>query len=160
AHAETEAAYERARALCEAAGDSATLASVLSALSNVYLNRGAPDRSIMLTERVIAMSDDTGDRSLVVHGHSNAALAKLFRGCFAGFLAHCEWVIALYAPARARAAVFLYGVPTDPFVTAYVIAAQNLWYLGHADRSLGRACEGVTLARTFGEPFTLAWALF
>src|SRR5262249_8592956 len=94
AHAETEAAYERARALREAAGDSATLASVLLALSNLYLNRGEPDRSVMLAERVLAMSDETRDQILVLVAHGNAALAKHYQGCFAASLAHCERAIA------------------------------------------------------------------
>src|SRR5262249_24078245 len=148
AHAETEAAYERAQALCEAAGDSATLASsVLVVLSALYLNRGEPDRSVMLAERVLAMSDEARDRFLVLHGHNIAALAKHYQGHFAASLAHCERAIALYDPARDREAGFQfhYGLP-NPFVGLLGIAAWNLWYLGYADRSLGRAREGVSLA--------------
>ncbi|HKA31297.1 MAG TPA: AAA family ATPase, partial [Candidatus Binatia bacterium] len=161
AHAETEAAYERARALCEAAGDSATLASsVLVVLSNLYLNRGEPDRSVMLTERLLAMSDETRDRSFVLFGHTNAAFAKHYQGCFAASLAHTERVIALYDPARDRGGAFHHGFAHNPVVFPLGIAAWNLWYLGHADRSLGRARESVTLARMLGEPYTLACALF
>ena len=114
AHAETEAAYERARVLCEAAGDSATLASVLLALAGIYANRGELDRSVILTERLLAMSDETRDRSLVLAGHDNAALAKHYQGCFAASLAHCERVIALYDPARDRGRAFHYGVTQRP----------------------------------------------
>jgi class 3 adenylate cyclase/predicted ATPase len=160
AHAETEAAYERARALYEAAGDSAALASVLSALSGICVNRGELDRSVMLAEQVLAMSDETRDSFLIVRGHIGAALAKHYQGSFAVSLAHCERVIALYDPARDRGSAFHHGFPTDPRVTGLGIAAWNLWYLGHADRSLGRARESLTLARTLGEPFTLAFALF
>jgi predicted ATPase len=160
AHAETEAAYERARALCEAAGDSVTLASVLSALSNLYLDRGEPDRGVILTERLLAMSDETRDRSLVLFGHNNAAFAKHYQGRFAASLAHCERVLAFYDPARDRGRAFHHGFPNDPCVAMLGCAALNLWYLGHPDRSLGRAREGVTLARTLGEPFNLAFALF
>jgi class 3 adenylate cyclase/predicted ATPase len=160
AHAETEAAYERARALCEVIGDSATLASVLAGLSGLYANRGEPDRGITLAERLLAMSDETHDRSLVLIGHNNATLAKHYQGRFAASLAHCERVLALYDPGRNRGETFDQGFFNDPFVSALNFAAWNLWYLGHADRSLGRAREGVTLARTLGEPFTLAFALF
>ena len=159
AHAEAEAAYERARALCEATGDSATLAWVLLVLSGLYANRGEPDRSVMHTERVLAMSDETRDRSLVLVAHAVAAIAKYYQGRFAVSLAHCERVLALHDPARDRGGAFHYGFPTDPRVTGLGIAAWNLWYLGHADRSLGRARESVTLARTLGEPFDLALAL-
>jgi predicted ATPase len=114
----------------------------------------------MLAERLLAMSDETRDRSLVGRGHNNAAFAKLYQGRFAASLAHCERAIALYNPARDREAAFHYGLPNHPFVGALGIAAWNLWYLGHADRSLGCAREGVTFARTLGEPFSLAFALF
>jgi predicted ATPase len=160
AHAESEAAYERARALCEAAGDSETLASVLTALAGLYAHRGELDRSIMLAERLLAMSDETRDQFPVLTAHSMAALAKYYQGRFAVSLAHCERVIALYDPARDLGGAFHHGFPTDPRVTGLCIAAWNLWYLGHADRSLGRARESVTLARTLGEPFSLANALF
>jgi predicted ATPase len=89
-----------------------------------------------------------------------AALAKHFQGSFATSLARCEQAIALYDPARDRGAAFHHGFPNNLCVSALDVAAMNLWYLGHADRSLRRAREGVTLARTLGEPFTLALALF
>ena len=155
-HAETEAAYERARALCEAAGDSATLASVLWELSRIYTSRGELDRSVLFAERLLAMSDETCDRSLV-RGHDLAAVAKHYQGCFAESLAHCERAIALYDPARDRGQ---YGFFDDPLVYALGIAACDLWFLGHADRSLGRAREGVAFARQLGQPYSLACALF
>jgi adenylate cyclase len=128
-------------------------------LSGLYANRGEPDRSLMLGERLLALSDETRDRFLVLIGHNNAATAKHYQGCFAASLAHAERVIALYDPARDRRAPFHHGFANDPCVTMLGFAAWNLWYLGHADRALGRAREGVTLARTLGEPFTLAFAL-
>jgi class 3 adenylate cyclase/predicted ATPase len=160
AHAEAEAAYERARALCEAAGDSATLALVLLVLAAIYANRGEPDRSLMLGERLLALSDEARDRSFVLFGQSLVALAKHYQGRFAESLADAERVLARYDPARDRGRAFHHGFPNDPCVAMLGAAAWNLWYLGHADQSLGRAREGVTLARTLGEPFTLAFALF
>src|SRR5262249_55344297 len=100
------------------------------------------------------------DRSLVLFGHRIAAQAKLYQGCFAASLAHCERAIALYDPARDPGGAFHHGFAQDPCVAMLGLAAWNPWYLGHADRSLDRAREGVTRARTLGEPFTLAFALF
>jgi predicted ATPase len=160
AHTDAEAAYERARALCEAGGNSTTLASVLLGLAGIYAHRGEPDRGNMLAERVLAMSEETGDPSLLFRGHSSAALPKHYQGHFAASLEHCERAIDLYDPARDRWGVFQHGFVNDPSGGALGIAAWNLWYLGYVDRSLGRAREGVTLARTLGEPFSLAFALF
>jgi class 3 adenylate cyclase/predicted ATPase len=158
AHAETEAAHERARVLCEAAGNAAMLPLVLLSLSNLYVNRGDPEQSITLAERVLAVSEETRDRSLVIQGHVNAALAKLYQGRFAPSLAHCERVIALDDPARRQAETGV--LATDAGVSALGFAGWNLVYLGHADRSLGRAREGVALARRLADPFSMAFALF
>src|SRR5262249_26173453 len=122
AHAGNQAADERAPAPCEAARGSVALASGLFALSQVSLNPGEPDPSIMLAERLLAMSDETRDRSLVLHGHNNAALAKHYQGHFAASLAHCERALALYDPARDREAAFHYRLPNHPFVGMLGIA--------------------------------------
>src|SRR5262249_59064453 len=129
-------------------------------LAGLYANRGELDRSITLAERWLAMSDETRDQFPVLAAHSGAAVATYYQGRFPVSLAHCERVIALYDPARDRGGAFHHCFPTDPRVTGLGIAAWNLWYLGHIDRSLGRARESVTLARTLGEPFDLALALF
>jgi adenylate cyclase len=105
------------------------------------------------------MSDETRDRSLVLFGHNVAALAKHYQGRFAASLVHCERSIALYDPAPDRKAAFHYGFFNDPCVGALGIGAWNLWYLGHADRALGRAREGVALARRL-DPFSLGFALY
>ena len=103
AHAETEAAYERARALCEADrrfGDASVGAPALS--RSLSQPRGARTGASMLAERPCAMSDETTRPIPVLFGHNNAAFAKHYQGRFAASLAHCERVIALYDPARDR----------------------------------------------------------
>jgi hypothetical protein len=149
AHADTEAAWERARALSDAAGNAATLASALLPLSNLYVNRGEPDRSIMLAERVLAVSEDIQDRLLILPAHINAALAIHYQGRFTTSLVHCERVIALSDPPSdpAGASQRRRGQYGTPRVSALGFAAWNLWYLGHAGRALRRAREGVPLAR-------------
>src|SRR5262249_56782035 len=99
-------------------------------------------------ERVLAVIDETRNRSLILLGHDAAAFAKHYQGRFAASLAHCERAIALYDPARDRGGPFHHGFVNDPSVGALSIAAWNLWYLGHVDRCLSRARECVTLART------------
>jgi len=154
AHAETEAAWERARVLGEALGDSAAVAEALCELAGLYANRGEPDRSVALAQRVLAVGEETRNRSLILLGTIPTALANHYQGCFASSLAHWERVLALYDPAYDR------GLTGNWRVGALGGAAWNLWYLGHADRALGYAREGVSLARALGHPFELAYALF
>src|SRR5262249_56436084 len=100
-----------------------------------YANRGELDRSLMFGERLLAMSDETRDRSLVLFVHDNAAFAKYYQGRFAASLAHCERVLALYDSARDRGGAFHHGFPHDPCVAMLGCAALNLCYLGHPVRS-------------------------
>ena len=98
AHAETGAAYERVQSLGEAAGNAAMLVQARLALSNLYVNRGEPDRGLMFAEQVLAVSEETRERTLILPAHLQAALAMLYQGRFAASLAHSERIIALYDP--------------------------------------------------------------
>jgi predicted ATPase len=158
AHADTAKAYERARALCEAAGDEEALAAALVGLSLFYYVNGEPDRGIALAERVRAMGEETGNQSLVFRGHANLAPPKHYQGRFAVSLEHGERALALYDRVRNRAASFWYG--EDQGVGVLGFMAWNLCFLGRPDRALARAREGVGLARSLAHPFSLAWALF
>jgi predicted ATPase len=158
AHAETGAALERAQALCEALADTANLASTLVALSNVYVNRGDPLRSIALTERALASSEEPRDRYLINQARINAGLAEHYQGRFDASLARCEEAIAHYEHARERPALLRHA--NDQRVGALGVGAWNLWYLGHVDRALARAEQALAFARTLADPFVVAFAFF
>jgi len=158
AHAETETAYERARSLCEAAGNAAMLVQARLALSNVYVNRGEVDRSLQFAEQVLAASEQTHDRFVFVIAHMQAALPMLYQGRFGASLAQLERLIALYDPAFDREKQIQRG--SDLEVSALGVAGWALSYLGHLDRALERAHQGVAVARTLAHPFSLAFARF
>jgi len=158
AHEETGAAYERAQLLWEAAGNTAMLVQARLALSNVYVNRGEPDRSLMLAEQVLAVSEETRDRALVFSAHMNAGLSKLYQGRLRAALAHMEHIIARYDPSFDRMQAIWYGSDRD--ASALGAAGWILSYMGHLDRALERAREGVALARSLAHPFSLALARF
>src|SRR5262249_28331182 len=93
---------------------------------------------------------------------NNAAVAMHYQGRFADSLAYCDLVISLSDPGYDPAAAVQgrrtwYGTPR---VVALGLAAWNLGCLGHADRALERAREGVAHALTLAYPFDLAFALF
>jgi len=158
AHAETGAAYERVQSLGEAAGNAAMLVHARLALSNLYVNRGEPDRGLMFAEQVLAVSEETRERTLILPAHLQAALAMLYQGRFTASLAHSERIIALYDAGLDRAKAIAYG--GDIHVSAPGVAGWTLSYMGYLDRALERAREGVALARTLAHPFSLAFARF
>jgi len=159
AHAETLAAYERAHALSEAAGDTATLVEARLALSNVYVNRGEPDRSLQFLEQVLAASDEAGDRPLVSTAHMQAGLAKFYQGRFGAALEHFERIIVSYDPSFDREmGRLMFG--SARVASTFGTAAWTLSYMGYLDRALERARQGTALARTLAHPFSIGFARF
>jgi class 3 adenylate cyclase/tetratricopeptide (TPR) repeat protein len=158
AHAETEAAYERAAAIAGETGDARGLGLARTGLSFCYTSRGEPERSRKIAAEVIAAAEANGDRELAVAGHVHISNPECFQGRFRSSLAHTKRVIDLYDPTKHHALV---GQLTgDPGASAFSWAAWNLWYLGYADEAVAHAQEGVKLARRLGHPFTVAFTLF
>jgi class 3 adenylate cyclase/predicted ATPase len=158
AHPETAAAYERASALAEAAGDAVRLSLARSGLALCYSNRGEGERGRALGAEVLAAAEARGDREEARGGHNLVAIPEYFQGKFASSLAHCERAIALYDPGQHHAHSGMFG--TDDAVAALSFAAWNLWQLGQPDAALARVHEAAALARRLNIPFNLAFALF
>ena len=154
AHAETEAAYERARRLCEAVGDRTQLASALGHLSTCYLGRGDTAQALEIAERLMEIAQETGRDTDLVLAHSQMLVAHYYQGKFASSLAHAERLIALYDPSRHRR-----FTPTGP-AGAGAFAACCLAHLGYPDQALARARKAVELARSRAHPFTVAFTLY
>ena len=157
AHPEVEAPYERARALCEAVGDTARLGIAQLGLANFHYNRGDVERGRALSAEVLALAEAQGSAELLATAHQTVAEPEYYQGKFASSLTHCERAFALYDPARHSE--FL---PTGSHigVPALGYAAWNLWNLGWPDSALARAKEAVSLGRRLNHPFTLVRALF
>jgi len=158
AHPESEAAYERARVLCEALDDAWRLGLALIGLAGFYETRGEVERGRVLAARVLTAAEQSADIELALNGHQMVASTEFFQGKFASSLVHCEAARTLYEVERHHAAVS--ALAADPGVAVLAIAAWNLWGLGWPDRALTRAREAVVLARQLNHPFSSAYALF
>ncbi len=158
AHPECEAAYERARVLCDALGDAGQLGLALIGLAILCFTRGEVERGRALAARVLAAAEQSGDRELAFQGHIHVAIPELYQGKFASSLAHCEAGRPLCEREQSHEVVS--ALAGDAGVAALAFAAWNLWQLGWPDRALGRVREAVARARKLGHPFSLAYALF
>jgi predicted ATPase len=158
AHAEMQAAYDRARILCESTGDAVQLGYALLGLSIFHSNRGELEAGAAFAERVLRLAQQTGDEAHRIIGHAQAAIPKLYQGKFTEALDHCERAISLYDPTRHRGIAFLSG--TDQGVAAIGLDAWSLWHLGYPERAASRTRQGIELARKLEHPFSLAYALF
>jgi class 3 adenylate cyclase/tetratricopeptide (TPR) repeat protein len=168
AHPECEAAYERARVLCETAGDARRLGLALGGLASACSNRGEIERGRTLAARLLTVAEQSGDRELALLGNAELAVAEYWQGKFASALARGEAGRSLYEAGRHDALVSTFGgdpgvIPQsygDPGLIALCFAAFSLWNLGWSDRALARVREMVELSHHLRDPFNLAYALF
>jgi class 3 adenylate cyclase/tetratricopeptide (TPR) repeat protein len=156
-HPETEAAYERTRLVCEAAGDARQLGLALGVVASFYSNRGEVDRGRAQAARVLMAAEQSGDRVLALIGNVELANAEYWLGNFASVLVRAEAARSLYEAGRDHALVSTFS--QDPGVAARGYSAWSLWQLGWPDRALVSAREAVELAQRLAHPFSLAWAL-
>src|SRR5262245_40432131 len=153
AHVEVEAAYERARVLCEALGDARGLGRALVFLAVFSTASGQVERASALLARVLAIAEETSDADLALSAHCELGVAEHFQGKLASSLAHFEAALALHDERHHLDGIF------DRAVHALGHAAWDLWMLGWPDRALARAREAVASARQLGHSFSLGYAL-
>jgi len=159
AHPETEAAYERARVVCEAAGDARQLGLALGSLASFYSNRGEHERGAAVAARVLADAEQRGDEELALVGHVELANSEYWQGKCASALSHAEAGSRLYEAERHHALVSTFS--QDPGVASLGLSAMSLGYLGWPDRALARAREAMELAHQLADhPYSLAFAMF
>ena len=155
---EVEAAYERSRVLCEAAGDMLPLGWALAGLSSYSYSIGSVEHARELAERVLAIAGETSDVDLELRGHVDVATAELYQGKFASSLAHYEAAHSLYEPERSYLLDSGFSLQ-NPDVISLGVSSWDLWMLGWPDRALARVQEAVALARRIGHRYSLAASL-
>ncbi len=151
-HVEVEAAYERARVLCEALGDSRHLAVALNGLALFSHTSGHMERAYLLGARVLALAQQQADTGLALEGHVRLATVEYFQGKFTSSLAHLEAARTLYLPGR-------YYDATDLSPAAFDLETWNLFAVGSPDRALTRARQLVALTREMNDYPSLAECL-
>jgi class 3 adenylate cyclase/tetratricopeptide (TPR) repeat protein len=150
-------AYERAHVLCEALGSGASVGYTLTGLSIFHFNQGEVHRGEELAGRVLEIAEQEDDDTLRLLAHVQLAVPICYEGRFAEALEHCENALEIYDPGLHRELAFRYG--TDHGVAAHGFASLSLCLMGYPDSALDRARRAVSLARSLGQPFNVAYAL-
>ena len=160
---EVEAAYTRARVLCQQLGDTQDVSPVLFGLWRF----GLCGRQLGLTipwvaslemgEDLLGLAAQRDETPLSVIGHYTLGATFFYLGELLSARYHLEEGIARYTPAQRSSPLFRAG--QDPGVTCHLYAAWTLWLLGYPDQALARTHDALALATELTHPFSSAFAL-
>jgi tetratricopeptide (TPR) repeat protein len=154
-HPETAAAWERMRAVSQAAGEQQSYGAALLGLALVEYASAQFDRASELIDEGLAVAERAGDAVHMVAAYNEKTTVAYFQGRFRSALEHAERGIALYEPERHhRVLVSLLG--DDAGVAARATSGWALFQLGYPDRALARTAEAVRLAVSLDHSFSIA----
>jgi predicted ATPase len=154
---EVEAAYTRARGLCQQLGDTQDVFSVLFGLWRFYVVRADYHLARQLGEDLLGLAERSDETPLYVIAHYALGTTCWFLGELLPARSHLEEGMARYMPAQRRSPVFRAG--QDPGVACRVYSANTLWLLGYPDQAMARVRDGLALAAELAHPFSDAFAL-
>jgi class 3 adenylate cyclase/predicted ATPase len=154
---EVEAAYSRARQLCQQLGDNEDVFPVLFGLWRLYVAR--PDLALtqQLAEELQGLAERSGVEQLQVVGHYAAGAAYIWAGELGSARRNLEEVEARYAPEQRSHPIFQVG--QDPGIACRAYAGKTLWLMGYPEQSLAKMEGSLMLARELDHHFSLAFAL-
>ncbi|WP_437649003.1 TOMM system kinase/cyclase fusion protein [Sorangium sp. So ce362] len=152
------AAYERARELCDALGDSRQNFSVIWGLSAFNCVRAQLDIALHLSVRALGIAEKESDPALLVPAHLLHGGNHLWRGELRTAEEHLGRGLSFYDAAEhsALAAVYSY----DPGTASMAYLAMTLWFLGYPDQAIQMARAAVAQTKARGHAHSYAHSLF
>jgi tetratricopeptide (TPR) repeat protein len=154
---EVRAIYSRANQLCEKGSNARELLSSLAGLLTYYQVHGPLSEALILAERILKLTEGTGDRALIVAAHRRLGWCRFSLGEMRSGRDHLAHALELYEPKRARVHIDL--INADPGVVGLINLAWVEWFIGEPDRATEYAIRARRLARELGHPLSLAYAL-
>jgi tetratricopeptide (TPR) repeat protein len=146
----------RARELCWALNDDATLVSVLVGLGRFYDLRADREAIEQLTGEELHLLERVQEPVLATQLHTHLGTSSMVRGALGQAQEHHARALELYDPQRHRELVLHFGL--DPAVVAGIVSGWSLWLAGRPDQARARSKQGLSRARELGHLFSLAYA--
>ena len=156
---EVAATYNRARELCQQAGDTSELFPVLWGMWALYQARAECETARELGEQCLSLAQRLDDPALLLQAHLALGAGGFLLGQLSQAHTHLEQGMRLYDPQQHHALAFRYG-NVDPGAACLSLAGLTLWVQGYPDQALERANEALTLAQNLEHPYTLARVLY
>jgi class 3 adenylate cyclase/predicted ATPase len=154
---DVEAAYQRARELCQQVGETPQLFPVLAGLVRFYSGRGELQTARELGEQMLSLAQGVRDPAGLAHAHITLGNALLSLREWNAARPHLEQGVAFYHAPQHRSQGFL--TETHQGVIGLGRLANGLWALGYPDQALQRSHEALTLARELAHPASVVSAL-
>jgi class 3 adenylate cyclase/tetratricopeptide (TPR) repeat protein len=152
--AETGAAYERTRQLCERLGETSRIFRVLLGLSVFHQGRGELQRAYEIALQVHDLASRPNQRSLKLSANWVLGVTLYYLGELVGAHEHLAEGVA-FGDSEDGASKGRHNARID----CLSVDAEVMWMLGYPDRSRTIGAEAVALAKKFGRPYDLALAL-
>jgi predicted ATPase len=155
AAAETGANMGRARELCEALGDTASMFPVIFGLWTYYISKGDLKSARQAAERLSSISQELKDPALRLGAHATLAFTFHHQGELVACRQQFEEVVRLYDVSQHSRYVQLFRM--DLAIHAVSEMVRTLWLLGFPDQARRKAEETLALARSLSSPLSLAF---
>jgi adenylate cyclase len=152
---DTGATMARARELCQASHDTATLCPILWGIFAYHLTNGDVKSALEAGEQMLSISSSLNDPVLLVGSHNALAMSRLHQGELVASRQHFDEVIRLYDVTQHGRYLHLYSF--DPAIHAAAQMVRLLWLLGYPDQARRKVEETLALARTLSSPLSLAF---
>ena len=154
---EVVAAYGRARALCQEAGETPLLFSVLVGLWRFYFTQGALTTTRGLTAELLRMAGDAGDPAPLLEARQAEAMVSFYLGELVTTRDSAAEGIGIYDVREHGSHALVYG--QDPGTNCLSCAAWSLLLLGYPEQSRRKSDDMLALSEAVSHPLTRARAL-
>jgi predicted ATPase len=155
---EVQAAYTRARALCQQVGETRELFTVSFGLYQYWIARAEYQMCRELAEQLLALAQKLDDPAFLLLAHNSLANTLALSGEIERAVAHNQQAIAIYVPEHHHSLAALYS-GWDPGVACRSGLAKNLWLLGYPDQGRRQGDEAIALAREIAHSYSVVFAL-
>jgi predicted ATPase len=154
---ETARAYARAHELCAGVGADPNVLPALQGRFSVHFQRAELAVGLEVARELLHRAEEWGAAIAQVIGHRLAGAALYHLGEFPEGRAHLETGLALYDPARDRAAAVDYAIDARVICSSWL--AHSLLVLGYPEQALARIGEALAWADALAHPNSVAHAL-
>ncbi len=153
---QVEAAYRRARDLCDILGNTAALYPVLRGLCTFYIVRDDLGKAKELATQCLRLGEETKEAAYLISGHTALGYTHTYLGDLESGRDHLAGAVRIY---RSRDGEGLrYPEAQDPAMACLCLLSHVDWMLGNA-REAEETIEGALRhAEHLQRPFDLAYA--